>query len=55
MAFKIFSGIIAIALLLTFIAPVAWKLKDVALTAVVLVGLVMVLVDLWHSLRSKDD
>lgn len=55
MTVKILSGLISIALLFTFIAPVVWKLKDVALSVVVLIGLVMMLVDLWQSLLSKED
>ena len=55
MAFKIFSGILAAALLMVFIGPVVIKLKDVSLSIVVLIGLVMMIVDIWHSLRTKDD
>lgn len=55
MLFKILSGLISVVLLLTFVAPVVWKLKDVALTTVVLIGLSMMLVDLWQSMQSKDD
>ena len=45
---------VAAALLIGFVAPVVIKLKDVALIAVVLIGLAMMLVDLWQSLRSKE-
>ena len=31
------------------------KLKDVALGVVILIGIAMMLVDLWQSLQSKDD
>lgn len=55
MALKILAGLISVALMLTFVAPVVWKLKDVALIVVVTMGLVMMLVDLWQSLQSKDD
>jgi hypothetical protein len=55
MAFKIFAGIVAGALLLIFISPVVLKLKDLALTGVVLVGVVMMIVDIWQSIRSRDD
>ncbi|MGE5128426.1 MAG: hypothetical protein ACM3IK_02270 [Sphingomonadaceae bacterium] len=54
MVFKVLAGILAAALLIGFVAPVVIKLKDVALTAVVLIGLAMMLVDLWQSLRSKE-
>jgi hypothetical protein len=55
MAFKIVAGIIAAALLIAFLAPPVIKLQDVALSAVIAIGLVMMLVDLWQSLQSKDD
>ncbi len=55
MAFKIFAGIVAIVVMAPYlIAPVV-KLKDVALGVVVLAGLAMMLVDLWQSLKSKED
>lgn len=54
-AFKIIAGIVAAALVMLFIAPVVVKLKDVALSAVVLIGLVMMAADIWQSLRSKND
>jgi hypothetical protein len=55
MAFKIFAGIIAAALLIAFLAPPAIKLQDYALIAVIAIGVAMMLVDLWQSLQSKDD
>lgn len=55
MAIKILGGIIATILLLAFLAPPVLKLQDVALGAVILIGVVMMLVDLWQSLQSKDD
>jgi len=55
MAFKILAGIIAIILMVAFLAPPALKLQDLALSGVILIGIVMMLVDLWQSLQSKDD
>jgi len=55
MKFSIFSGIVAAALLLIFVAPVVVKLKEVALTVVVLIGVVMAVVDIWQSVRSKSE
>ncbi len=55
MAFKIAAGIVAAALLIIFIGPVVVKLKDVALSMVVLIGLTLMLADLWQSLKSKSD
>ena len=54
MPFKIFASVVAAALLIVFIAPVVVKLKEVSLTAVALIGLTMMIVDIWQSLKSKD-
>ncbi|MGB5081180.1 MAG: hypothetical protein WBO23_10605 [Burkholderiales bacterium] len=55
MAPKIFAAILSAALLIVFVGPVVVKLKDVALTTVVAIGLAMMLYDLWQSLREKDE
>ena len=55
MIFKIIGSILAASLLIIFIGPVAIKLKDVAFSVVVLIGLTMMIVDIWQSLRSKED
>ena len=55
MPFKIFAGIVAVTLVFVYLAPVVLRLREPALTVVVLMGLVMMLVDLWQSLQSKDD
>lgn len=55
MAFKIFSGIVAVVLFLAFVAPVAVKLKEISLGAVILIGVGLMLWDLWETLREKDE
>ena len=55
MKLKIVAGIIGVALLLAYVAPVVLRLKDVALSIVALVGIGMMLVDLWQSLQSRED
>lgn len=55
MAFKILAGIVAATLVIAYMAPVVWRLQDYALWTVSLIGTGMMLVDLWQSLRSKDD
>lgn len=55
MLYKIFAGIVAAALLIGYMAPVVWRLQDIALWIVAGIGVVMMLVDLWQSLQSKDD
>ena len=55
MGIKIFAAIVAIALVLAFLMPVVIKLKDIALGCVILIGIVMMLIDLWQSLQSKEE
>lgn len=55
MPIKIFVASVAVALLLAYLSPVVIKLKDVALGVIILIGVTMMLVDLWQSLQSKDD
>lgn len=55
MGLKIFAAIVAVALMVTYLAPVVLRLREPALTIIVLIGLAMMLVDLWQSLQSKDD
>lgn len=53
MTAKIFSAVVALILMLAYLLPVAWKLKDPALSLVMLVGFTLMAIDLWQSLRSK--
>ncbi len=55
MGIKIFSAIVAVVLMIGFLTPVVFKLKNVALGCVILIGIVMMLVDLWQSLQAKED
>jgi hypothetical protein len=55
MALKIFAGVVGVVLLLVYVAPVVLKLKDIPLWCVALLGIGMMLVDLWQSLQSKED
>ena len=55
MAFKIFASLVAIVALLVFVGPVVVKLKEFSLAAVVLIGVGMMVTDVWQSLKSKDD
>lgn len=54
MAIKILGGLVALSLVITYLVPVVLKLKDWALGAVIVIGIVMMLVDLWESLQSKE-
>jgi hypothetical protein len=55
MALKIFAGLVGVVLLLIYVAPVVLKLKEIPLWCVALLGVGMMLVDLWQSLQSKED
>ncbi len=55
MPFKILASLVAVILMVGFTGVAVVKLKDVALAVVTLIGLVMMAVDLWQSLQSKDD
>jgi len=54
MYLKFLAGIVAAGLLIAFIGPVVVKLKEISLIVVAGIGIGMMLVDLWQSLRSKD-
>jgi sugar phosphate permease len=55
MPIKIFAGIVAIVLMIAYLSPVVFKLKDIPLGVVILIGITMMLIDLWQSLQSEDD
>jgi len=55
MPIKIFAAVVAVVMMLCFVAPPVLKLQDIALGVVILVAVVMMLVDLWQSLQSKED
>ena len=55
MPIKIFAAVVAVVLVLCFLGAPVVKLKDVALGVVITIGIVMMLVDLWQSLQSKED
>ena len=55
MIVKLIGAAAAVILVLAYLLPPVYKLKDVALGLVILAGIVMMLVDLWQSLQSKED
>ncbi len=55
MPVKLFSAVVAIALVLSFVGAIVFKLKEVSLAVVALIGIGMMLVDLWQSLRKGDE
>ncbi len=54
MIYKVSVGILAAALVLIYMAPVVWRLQDVALWIIASSGALMMLVDLWQSLQKDD-
>ena len=55
MGFKIAAALVAVALLSGYLLALAFKLKEIDLTIAIIIGLALMLVDLWQSLKSKDD
>lgn len=55
MPIKLFSAAVAVVLMLSYLGAIAFKLKEVSLGVVVVIGLAMMLVDLWQSLRTSED
>lgn len=55
MAVKIAVGLVAVILMGTYLLALAFKMNEADLSIVVAIGLLMMLIDLWQSLRSKDE
>ena len=55
MAVKIVAGLIAVLLLGAYLLALVIKLKEIDLAIVVLAGIALMLVDLWQSLKSRED
>ena len=55
MPVKLISAAVAVALLLAYLLPLVFKLKEVSLGVIIALGLVMMLVDLRQSLQSKEE
>ena len=54
MPVKIFSAVVAIVLLIGYLVPVVFKLKEIALGVAIAIGIALMLVDLWQSFREND-
>ena len=55
MGIKVAAALVAVILLAGYLLALVLKMKEVDLSIVVGIGLVLMLVDLWQSLKSKDD
>ena len=54
MIVKYVSAAVALVLVFSYLGPVVFKLKDASLAGVMLIGVLMMLVDLWQSLKKPD-
>ena len=54
MILKILAGLLAVVLMVIYLIPPVYKLQDIELGVVVVIGLAMMLIDLWQSLRKDD-
>jgi membrane-bound ClpP family serine protease len=51
---KLWYGLFGAALMVIFLASFVIKIKEPAMIAVVLIGVVMMVIDLWHSRNESD-
>lgn len=54
MPVKIVAAVLAIVLMLAYLSPVVFKLKEISLGVVILIGIGMMLVDVWQSFNEAD-
>ncbi len=54
MIIKVLGGLVAVSLVLAYLLPFIFKLKEVSLGAVIVIGLIMMLVDLWDSFQKEE-
>jgi len=55
MIMRYLAGFIAVILFVVFCGAILVKMKIVALTVVILIGFVMMVVDLFQSVRRNND
>ena len=55
MIMKYVAAVIAITLFTIFSGAIAWKMKEIPLAVVILIGFVMMAADLYQSLKSRDE
>lgn len=51
---KLLYGLIGAALVIAFLGSVVWKVREVSLVVVILIGVALMLVDLWHARDEAD-
>jgi hypothetical protein len=55
MLIKMFAAAVAVTLTLSFLLPPVLKLKEISLGIVILIGIGMMLTDLWQSLKKREE
>ncbi len=55
MPLKTVYAVVAVVLMLLYLSPVLYRLKELDLAIVVIVGVAMMLLDVWQSLKSKEE
>ena len=55
MIFRAFAALIAAAMLISFLAPVVFKLVEIPLFVIAGIGITMMAVELWESYRDRQD
>ncbi len=51
---KLLFGLIGAAMMVAFLASFVIKVKEPAMMVVVVIGIVMMVVDLWHARNVED-
>ena len=55
MVMKVIFGVFAVLLVGIYLIAPLIKLKEIDLAVILIAGFAMVVVDLWQSLKSKED
>ncbi|MDP2238842.1 MAG: hypothetical protein Q8K18_01600 [Burkholderiales bacterium] len=55
MALKAIVGLVGIILVLGFLGVVVWKLPEIPLIVVILIGVAMMLYEYWEQLQVKEE
>ena len=52
---KLLAGAVALILMLGYLLPPVFKLREIDLAIAITAGVALMLVDLWQSIKSKED
>jgi hypothetical protein len=51
---KLLFGLLGAILVIAFLGTIIWKVPEVSLIIVALIGVAMMVVDLWHARNEPD-